>query len=139
MAFLRKHKKDLPVIFAGSLNPAEIEKRLSEEHIFLFPTRHSGEGHSNALTEAMASGLVPICSDHGFNRDVVGDCGFIMPADATADDYAAVLLAAVRSPGLLRDLSFRARSRTERLYSDVRVVPLLIEQYRLLIGAYGVP
>jgi glycosyltransferase involved in cell wall biosynthesis len=129
---LRERAKDLPVTFTGSLNSTEIESRLSEGHIFLFPTRHSGEGHSNALTEAMASGLVPICSDHGFNRDVVGDCGFIVPFDATADDYAAVLLAAVSSPGLLRDLSLRARSRVERLFSDARIVPLLLAQYRLL-------
>jgi glycosyltransferase involved in cell wall biosynthesis len=80
----------------------------------------------------MASGLVPVCSDHGFNRDVVGDCGFIVPVGATADDYAAVLLAAVRSPGLLKDLSLRARSRVESLFSDARIVPLLLEQYKLL-------
>ncbi|OKO87301.1 hypothetical protein AC629_14550 [Bradyrhizobium sp. NAS80.1] len=125
--------RDLPVLFAGSLNPLEIEARLSKEHIFLFPTRHFGEGHSNALTEAMASGLVPVCSNHGFNSDVVGDCGFIVPADATAEDYAAVLLAVIRSPGLLKELSIRARSRTESLFSDARVVPLILKQYRLLI------
>jgi glycosyltransferase involved in cell wall biosynthesis len=131
-AFLRERAKDLPVTFTGSLNSVEIESRLSEGHIFLFPTRHSGEGHSNALTEAMASGLVPVCSDHGFNRDIVGDCGFIVPAGATATEYAAVLLAAARSPGLLKELSLRARSRVEHLFSDARIAPLLLEQYRLL-------
>jgi len=127
--FLLEHGRDLPILFAGSLNPLEIEARLSEGHIFLFPTRHFGEGHSNALTEAMASGLVPVCSDHGFNRDVVGDCGFIVSADATADDYASVLLAAIRSPGLLKYLSFRARSRAERWFSDAHVIPVLLDEY----------
>jgi glycosyltransferase involved in cell wall biosynthesis len=131
--FLVEHGRDLPVLFTGSLTPLEIEARLSKEHIFLFPTRHCGEGHSNALTEAMAAGLVPVCSDHGFNGDVVGDCGFIVPADATAEDYAAVLLAVIRSPNLLKELSIRARSRTERLFSDARVIPLILTQYKLLI------
>ena len=121
--------RDLPILFAGSLNPLEIEARLSKEHIFLFPTRHFGEGHSNALTEAMAAGLVPVCSDHGFNGDVVGDCGFIVSADSTADDYASVLLAAIRSPALLKHLSFRARSRAERLFSDTHVIPVLLDEY----------
>src|SRR4029079_861772 len=67
MAHLREQGKGLPVIFTGGLDPREIELRLSQEHIFLFPTRHPGEGHSNALTEAMAAGLVPVCSDQGFN------------------------------------------------------------------------
>jgi glycosyltransferase involved in cell wall biosynthesis len=130
---LVEHGKDLPMLFAGSLNPLEIEARLSREHIFLFPTRHSGEGHSNALTETMAAGLVPVCSDHGFNGDVVGDCGFIVSADSTADDYASVLLAAIRSPGLLKSLSLRARSRAERLFSDTHVIPILLDEYSNLV------
>ncbi|WP_426615264.1 glycosyltransferase family 4 protein [Bradyrhizobium sp. McL0616] len=130
--FLMEHGKDLPVLFAGSLNPLEIEARLSKEHIFLFPTRHFGEGHSNALTEAMAAGLVPVCSDHGFNEDVVGDCGFILSTDSTADNYASVLLAAIRSPGLLKSLSFRARSRAECLFSDAHVIPVLLDEYNNL-------
>jgi glycosyltransferase involved in cell wall biosynthesis len=132
MAFLREQGNGLPIIFTGELDPLQIETRLLQQHIFLFPTRHSGEGHSNALTEAMAAGLVPICSDHGFNRDVVGDSGYILPADATANDYADVLLKAIRSPGHLRELSTRARSRAERLFSDTTVVPLLLEQYKSL-------
>jgi hypothetical protein len=56
-----------------------------------------------------------------------------VPADATAEDYAAVLLAVIRSPNLLKELSIRARSRTERLFSDARVIPLILTQYKLLI------
>jgi len=133
MAFLQEQGKDLSITFTGALDPLEIEARLSQEHIFLFPTRHYGEGHSNALTEAMAAGLVPICSDHGFNRDVVGESGYILPADATANDYADVLLKAIRSPGHLKELSARARSRTELLFSETHVVPLLMAQYNSLV------
>lgn len=42
-------------------------------HFFPFPTNEPREGHSNSLTEAMGCGIVPIVSDIGFNRQVVGD------------------------------------------------------------------
>jgi len=57
------------------------QQRLIANHFFFVSDDLTiGEGHSNALTEAMDAGLVPICSDHGFNRDVIGNCGFLLPA-----------------------------------------------------------
>ena len=45
---------------------------MNTSHFFLFPSQNKFEGHSNALTEAMAFGLVPITSNYGFNKTVVG-------------------------------------------------------------------
>jgi glycosyltransferase involved in cell wall biosynthesis len=121
-----------PVTFAGGLTPQQIQRRLVANHFFLFPTTHYGEGHSNALTEAMGAGLVPVCSEHGLNRDVVGDCGFLLAPTAGPEDYVRVLKHAVRDPAMLKDLSRRAKERVERLFSDRRVIPLLLEEYRRL-------
>jgi glycosyltransferase involved in cell wall biosynthesis len=80
----------------------------------------------------MGAGLVPICSDHGFNRDVVGDCGFLLPATAGPEDYVRVLKDAVRDPTMMKDLSRRAMDRVQRLFSDQSVIPLLLHEYSRL-------
>lgn len=49
----------------------KLVEKLKNKHFFLFPTQEPREGHSNSLTEAMALGIVPICSDYGFNREIV--------------------------------------------------------------------
>lgn len=50
-----------------------IAEKLRESHYFLFPSTEKQEGHSNALTEAMGCGVVPIVSTAGFNRSICGN------------------------------------------------------------------
>jgi len=119
----------LPVIWAGALPPAKVAEHIRGAHVFLFPTDHLSEGHSNALTEAMAQGLVPVCSDNGFNRSVVGDAGRILPVSAVAEDYANAIVD-IGTGSNWRTLSQRAHQRvSERFTSDV-VLPALIQGYR---------
>ena len=89
------------VAFTGALTPAEVESRLDESHFFLFLTRWFGEGHSNALTEAMARGCVPVASDHGFNASVIGTTELLL-ADGDDVESGASLLAALWSTGRWR-------------------------------------
>jgi glycosyltransferase involved in cell wall biosynthesis len=130
---LKLRGRSLPVEFAGGLPPAAVEERLAGRHFFIFPTSHPGEGHSNALTEAMAAGLAPICSDHGFNRDVVGNCGIVLPKTAGVGDYAA----AVRHIGCDdRAWSNASKAAVERVhthYTDRIVIPQLIDAYSRLM------
>ncbi len=51
----------------------ELAMRLAVKHFFLFPSETPREGQSNALTEAMAFGVVPISADAGFSRSLIGD------------------------------------------------------------------
>ncbi len=102
---------------------------LASAHYFIFPTRHDGEGHSNALTEAMAEGLVPICSDNGFNRSVVGDAGRVLPVDATASDYAQAI-ADIGTGAAWNELSRAASRRIAERFTGMVVLPVLIESYR---------
>lgn len=119
---------NLPVTWHGLLAPDAIRAALAAAHFFIFPTRHFGEGHSNALTEAMAEGVVPICSDHGFNRSVVGETGEVLSRDAGAADYADAI-AAIWSNGGWPELSAAAHKRVARHFTGEVVVADLIGCY----------
>ena len=126
---LQRRAASLPVTFHGPLSLDVIRAKLTSAHYFIFPTRHHGEGHSNALTECMAAGLVPICSEQGFNRSVVGDAGRVLPHDASAHDYARAI-AEIGTGEAWRELSNAARRRISEHFTGVVVLPALVESYR---------
>lgn len=57
----------------GHSSHDELAKVMATQHIFLFPSNEDREGHSNALNEAMAWGLVPVVSNNNFLPSIVGD------------------------------------------------------------------
>jgi glycosyltransferase involved in cell wall biosynthesis len=120
---------DVGVQWLGSLPATQVLAALGEAHIFIFPTRHLGEGHSNALTEAMAMGCVPVATDNGFNRTVIGDCGVVVPFDADASAYASAILALWQKKHWSA-LSTAAMERTRQLFSTEQAVSRLQQAYQ---------
>lgn len=57
----------------GPMKTEKLFPLLLSKHFFIFPTVEDREGHSNSLTEAMSRGVVPIVSNVGFNRSIVGN------------------------------------------------------------------
>jgi len=94
-------------------------------HFFVFPTRHPGEGHSKALTECMAEGIVPICSENGWNRQIINDSGRIICKKGDAKSYADEILGIIRE-GSWRDLSKRATAIVNEDYVAKPVIKRLI-------------
>ncbi len=129
---LKSRSQSLPVSFAGALPPNEIGSRLAARHFFIFATTHPGEGQSNALTEAMALGVVPICSDNGFNREVVGRAGIVLPKAAGADMYANAVRALCSSDKSWLSASQEACRRVQANFTDQTVIPQLIDAYQRL-------
>jgi glycosyltransferase involved in cell wall biosynthesis len=132
LARLQADYRDCPVQWLGSLPAADVLQRLGHSHLFLFPTRHPGEGHSNALTEAMAMGCVPVAADNGFNRSVIGPAGVVLPLTADASAYADAIETLWRQrrwPAL----SQAAMARTQTLFSTEQAVARLGAAYRELL------
>lgn len=102
---------------------------LKKSHFFIFPTTNPMEGHSNALTEAMAVGVVPICSNQGFNTSVVDECGMVLPKTAKAPDYANTILK-IWIDGNWEDYSKKCRKRVAEFYNSSTVVQSLIHTYQ---------
>ena len=120
------------VFYLGSLSPIELSKTMEKCHIFMFPTKWSGEGQSNSLIEAMQKGLVPIVSEQGFNRDVVGDCGIILPQGSSEYDYKDAVLKCAR--GDLEEQGEKAMRQIVDNHNIEKWIPWLINQYKSIGG-----
>jgi glycosyltransferase involved in cell wall biosynthesis len=118
----------LDVRWLGPMSSQAVLALLREAHVFVFATRHVGEGQSNALTEAMACGCVPIASRHGFNEAVIGEAALILPSDAPAAAYADAVerLWPAHWPALSLGMQRRARER----FSSAAALRTLLGTYR---------
>lgn len=125
---LHEMSREIEVRWLGPLSSMAVLALWREAHFFVFPTRHVGEGQSNALTEAMACGCVPIASRHGFNQAVIGAAELTLPSDADAAAYAA----AVRQlwPAAWPALSLRVQQRARDRFSTATALRTLLGVYR---------
>jgi glycosyltransferase involved in cell wall biosynthesis len=115
----------------GLMAASEVLANFSISHFFLFPTIHPGEGHSNALTEAMAAGCVPITSENGFNKSVVGVCGCVLPLSATKFDYADAIIEILNN-SFWSKMSIAAKKRARKKFDTHKIVNSLISEYQAL-------
>ena len=107
-----------------------LKKHLIDKHIYIFPTQEPREGHSNALTEAMAWGLIPITTDIGFNRTVVGNDTLIVK-DLSPKSFASVITRIIEG-GEIQDLSKQVYQRIQNNYTEVIIYNKLKEEYNTL-------
>ena len=121
------------ISFYPPMSFSELKKVLLRMHFFIFPTRNWMEGHSNALTEAMAFGIVPICSDAGFNISVVGPCGRVLAADAEPSVYAHAIQDLWKN-GEWGKLSRQCIKRIMSQFSSDIIIPRIINKYNELVA-----
>lgn len=108
-----------------------LKEHLADKHFYLFPSTEPREGHSNALTEAMSWGLIPVATDMGFNRTIVDDDTLIIkqPSPKSFADIVANIV----DNGRLRELSEKAYDRIHSNYTEDVVYYKLREEYNALL------
>ncbi len=122
------------VTLHGVLSHDALLDRLASAHCFVFPSRWRGEGHSNAVNEAMQAGLPVVTTTQGFLADVVtAECGArVPPGDPDALARAVATLA--DDWERLRAAGRAARERVLREFSDRAVLPRLASLYEKLLA-----
>ncbi len=105
-----------------------IKEKMKTHHFFIFPTTEPCEGHSNALSEAMSQGLIPIVHDHNFNRSIVGDDLFVVN-DLDPSSYAKKIIN-ILDTGDISSLFTKMIERERMLYSYDAVNPQIVKELK---------
>lgn len=109
----------------------KLKEHLADKHFYIFPTTEPREGHSNALTEAMAWGLIPVATDMGFNRTIIGE-NMLIVKQLSPKSFASVVSDIVDNRRIL-ELSQRAYYHIQSNYTEDIVYNRLKEEYNMII------
>ena len=112
----------------------KLKKYLADKHFYIFPSTEPREGHSNALTEAMAWGLIPIATAHGFNRSVIGNDSLIVE-NLCVDEFVSRILAIINNEKM-DCLSHEMYDRVIHNYTDEIVYKRFIDKYNDLFNIF---
>lgn len=123
---LRKEAGGAPWLVLHGPQPFNIIRdALAEAHFFAFLSQWDGEGHSNALTEAMSQGAIPIITDHGFNVHVAGPDAIVVGDRKETGPILARVQGLCDSPVEMAARSARLIARVRERYSESAVVTTL--------------
>jgi len=115
---------------AGRIDPENMPQVYRESDIFVSATVQ--EGMSNAMLEAMASGLPIVTTRCEGVEELITDNGVIVEG-ANAEEIARAIRLLADKPQAQRKMAVAARSRAERFgWNDVALS--YIEQYRKVLG-----
>ena len=105
---------------------------LENTDAFIFLTRYSGEGFSNALAEAMAHSLPCIVSDWAANADMIEDQGGIVLKEYKLEDALEALerMESVEERAAMGDWN---RRKVLTAYSDKVITELYVDAYEELV------
>lgn len=101
----------------------KIKDILCDQHFFIFPSAEPKEGHSNALNEAMAWGVIPVVSHHNFLPDIVDD-NSLVATGYQADSYASIISNIIEQDKF-QNYSEKLYHRVENNFTEKKIVEKL--------------
>jgi glycosyltransferase involved in cell wall biosynthesis len=108
------------VSWVRGASPQQLRDAYWKSHLFLFPTRQ--DFAPQVVAEALSAGLPSLATGVDGVRDLVrnGDTGFILPREASLEQWAARIHSLLEDPEELRAMSVRARRSAEELLDRKR-------------------
>ena len=114
------------VILVGPVDePADVYKMLD---FHVLPSLY-GEGFPNVVAESMLAGTLNIVTDVGDSAEIVGDTGWVVPANDKNSLANALEAALVTAPSERRKQGIRAHERISKEYSLERMVESHVREY----------
>jgi glycosyltransferase involved in cell wall biosynthesis len=128
-------------IFAGWVRHGELKDRLTQSHVFAFPSVREFGGA--VVVEAMALGLVPIVMDYGGPGELVSPAtGYALPMggrEQIIQRLRAVLERLADDPSAIRPMGRRARQRALGQFTWNAKAAQTLEVYRWVLGRRNKP
>lgn len=115
----------------------DVPRLLSAVDALVSPS-HFGEGFSNAIGEAMASGLPVVATDVGDAARIVGDAGVIVPP-RDPDALVSALVKLRDDADMRRTLGEEARAQIERSYGLQRSIDAFEVLHRAAVAPEKTP
>ncbi|HEX5150798.1 MAG TPA: glycosyltransferase family 4 protein [Parafilimonas sp.] len=131
--FVFKNDENLLINRKG-VQPHEVvleEMRLND--IYVYPTRHSGEGHTNSINEAMMNNMVIITTHAGFLSSILSDCAFFLKT-VTAEEIAQTLLLISNNRPLALEKASAARTKFLDNYTSRTQIPKMNSFYQFALN-----
>lgn len=120
------------VVLPGATDRKGVEAELEQADVFMFLSRYSEEGFSNALAEAMAVGLPCIVTDWAANADMIENRGgVVVPVNSVPDVVKAV--EAVLPKNVRTAQSQFNMKKVREQYSARVVLDLYVDAYEELV------
>ncbi len=115
------------IVLRPACDHTELKKYLPDKHFYIFPSTENREGHSNAMTEAMAFGIIPIASAQGFSRTVINNDRLIVEDISLSNFVDAIDY--IISNNLINQYSMDMYNRVVDNYTDSIVCERLSQWY----------
>ena len=120
------------VSLAGVLPHDAIKKELIDADVFMFLTYFSGEGFSNSLAEAMATGLPCIVTDWAANKDMIeGKGGVVVPIHDPKSVQNALL--DIMNPEIRKEQSAFNIKKITNEYSEEVILSRYVDCYEKVV------
>jgi len=120
------------VTFLGERAPDEVREYVAASDVFVLPSK--GEGISNALLEALATGTAAIVTEHAATQSLVehGRTGLRVN---TVEELQQAIVTLYNDPALRERMRLAARRNVEERFSIQHVARLHVELYHQLLAA----
>jgi glycosyltransferase involved in cell wall biosynthesis len=89
--------ESMKLVTTGKLSHEEALSHMRKSHVYLYPSKHLGEGHNNSINEALMFGLIIITSLAGFTGDFLNGKNAHVISDVTASNLYSQIVKVIEN------------------------------------------